>query len=174
LAIIIPTRAQRPKEEMPSIDREISEVTTIDTTRIFIGMAIAACITLIVVSVLSYTHSFEARKSYESPDVSKTNNSIMINLPHPGSYSVSKLVAGMPVHFLLDLHEMPSSAIAIRVTITGDTGQSILFFPKSYGQNKIQFQYEFPSPGTFNVDITSGAPEGVNMNINVARGDSVT
>ena len=69
---------------------------------------------------------------------------------------------------------MSSSAIAIKVTITGDTGQSILFFPKSYGQNKIQFQYAFLSPGTFNVDITFGASEGVNTNINIGTGDSVT
>ena len=161
---------------MPSTDAGISEVTTVDTRRIFIGMAIAASITLIVVLVLSNTHSFEARsKSYESPDMSKSNNPIMIKVLSMGSYvSASKLVAGRPVHFLLDLGEMSSSAIAIKVTITGDTGQSILFFPKSYGQNKIQFQYAFLSPGTFNVDITFGASEGVNTNINIGAGDSVT
>ena len=41
------------------------------------------------------------------------------------------------VHFLTALGEMSSSAIALGVTITGDKGQSILFFPNSYGQNKI-------------------------------------
>ncbi len=161
---------------MTSNDAEISEVKIVDTKRIFIGMAIAVSITLILVLVLSNIHSFDAgSKSYESPDISKTNNSIVIKMPNMGSYiSASKLVAGRPVHFLLDLGKMSSSAIAIQVTITGDKGQSILFFPNSYGQNKNQFQYAFPSPGTFNVDITFGAPEGVNFNFNLAAGDSVT
>ena len=88
--------------------------------------------------------------------------------------SASKLVAGRPVHFLLDLGKMSFSAIAVKVTITGEKGQYILFFPISDVQNKIQFLYAFPSPGTFNVDITFGAPEAVNFNFNLAAGDSVT
>ena len=114
------------------LNAEISEVKIVDTKWIFIGMAIAASITLIVVLVfvLSNTHSFEARsKSYESPDISKSNNSIMIKMPNMGSYfSASKLVTGKPVHFLLDLGEMSSSAVAIRLRLRVIKANPFCFF----------------------------------------------
>ena len=50
------------------------------------------------------------------------------------------------------------------------------FFPHSQDHkfvDKIQFQYAFPSPGTYNVDITFGGPAAANFNVNVANKESV-
>lgn len=183
---------------MASINAEISKVKIAVTKWIFIGIAIAASITLVAVVVLLNTNSFDARSksnefpvtqaasasNYLTPDITKsmTSNLVMIKQLDMDSYTYAskvpwKVVAGKPVNFLLDLSDTSPSANAIGVTITGDKGQSILFFPNSYGhngQNKIQFQYAFPSPGTFNVDITFGAPEGVNINIMVGAEESGT
>ena len=87
-----------------------------------------------------------------------------------------KVLSGKQVNFILDLTGTSSSTNSIVVTITGNGGQYVLIFPHSQDHkfvDKIQFQYAFPSPGTYNVDITFGGPAPANFNVNVANRESV-
>jgi hypothetical protein len=81
-----------------------------------------------------------------------------------------KVISGRAITFILDIKNSSPSVNSLGITITGTNGQYILFLPYSHGENnqgKVQFQYAFPTTGTYNIDIAFGAPEGVNFNIPV-------
>lgn len=114
--------------------------------------------------------------NYFVPDIERSINSstVMIKTSNTGSYiSASaklplKIVSGKAVGFILDMGNSSPSVNFLEITITGDKGQYFLFLPYSQNDNnkgKVEFHYLFPEPGTYNVDIVFGAPEGVNFNI---------
>ena len=87
-----------------------------------------------------------------------------------------KVIAGKQVNFVLELGKTSSTTNAIVVTITDNGGQRVLFFPRSNDDHlvdEVQFQYTFPSPGTYNVDITFGGPAAANFNVFVVNSESV-
>ena len=87
-----------------------------------------------------------------------------------------KVIAGKQVNFVLELGKTFSTTNAIVVTITDNGGQRVLFFPRSNDDvlvDEVQFQYTFPSHGTYNVDITFGGPAAANFNVFVANSESV-
>ncbi len=89
-----------------------------------------------------------------------------------------KVVAGRQLNFILDIGNSSSSLNSIVVTITDNRGQYVLFFPLSQlhkSGDKGQFEYAFPSPATYNVDITFGGPAAANFNVIVEKnGESAT
>jgi hypothetical protein len=88
----------------------------------------------------------------------------------------SKVIAGKEVNFVLELGDTSLSTNSIVVTITDNGGQRVLFFPRSHAHklvDEVQFQYTFPLPGKYNVDITFGGPAAANFNVFVANSESV-
>jgi hypothetical protein len=86
-----------------------------------------------------------------------------------------KVIAGKQVNFKLELGDTSLSTNTIVVTITDNGGQHVLFFPRSHVHklvDDVQFQYTFPLPGKYNVDITFGGPAAANFNVFVAKSES--
>ena len=78
----------------------------------------------------------------------------------------SKVITGEQLNFILDLGDTSSSTNSIVVTITDNGGQRVLFFPRSDAHklvDEVQFQYTFPLPGKYNVDITFGGPAAAEL-----------
>jgi hypothetical protein len=165
--------------------------------RHIIGIGVALSITIISGILLwntgSFTHVLAVYDSHAIPQASTNNlihndkksgtvDTVRIKTLDIDWYTFAtvdgpmKVLSGQQVNFILDLTGTSSSTNSIVVTITGDGGQYVLFFPNSQDHkfvDKIQFQYAFPSPGTYNVDITFGGPAAANFNVNVANKVSV-
>ena len=100
---------------------------------------------------------------------SNWNNLATVNIPF-------KITAGRQVNFILDLGDMPSSTNPIVVTITDNEGQHVLYFPRSKARtlvDEVQFQYTFPLPGKYDVDITFGGPAAANFIVFTVHGESL-
>ena len=115
-------------------------------------------------------------------DKKVTNDTVTIGTSNIDWYTLttvdipSKVIAGKQVNFILELGDASSSTNSIVVTITDNGGQRVLFFPRSNAHNlvdEVQFQYTFPLPGKYNVDITFGGPAVANFNVLVADSESV-
>ena len=115
-------------------------------------------------------------------DKKVTNDTVTIGTSNIDWYTLttvdipSKVIAGKQVNFILELGDASSSTNSIVVTITDNGGQRVLFFPRSNAHNlvdEVQFQYTFPLPGKYNVDITFGGPAAANFNVLVADSESV-
>ena len=109
------------------------------------------------------------------------SNTVKIWTSNMGWYTLAnvnipfKVIAGKQVNFVLELDKTSSTTNAIVVTITENGIQRVLFFPRSHDDellDEVQFQYSFPSPGTYNVDITFGGPAAANFNV-VVNSESV-
>ena len=110
------------------------------------------------------------------------SNTVKIWTSNMGWYTLAnvnipfKVIAGKQVNFVLELDKTSSTTNAIVVTITENGIQRVLFFPRSHDDDlldEFQFQYSFPSPGTYNVDITFGGPAAANFNVFVVNSESV-
>ena len=111
-----------------------------------------------------------------------TSNTVTIGTSNIDWYTLttvdipSEVIAGKQVNFILELGDTSSSTNSIVVTITDNGGQRVLFFPRSNAHklvDEVQFQYTFPLPGKYNVDITFGGPAAANFNVFVANSESV-
>ena len=118
----------------------------------------------------------------QSDKEASTNNTVTIGTSNIDWYTLttvdipSKVIAGKQVNFMLELGDTSSSTNSIVVTITDNGGQRVLFFPRSNTHilvDEVQFQYTFPLPGKYNVDITFGGPAAANFNVFVANSESV-
>jgi hypothetical protein len=119
---------------------------------------------------------------YIQYDKKVTNNTVTIGTSNIDWYTLttvdipSKVIAGKQVNFILELGDASSSTNSIVVTITDNGGQRVLFFPRSNAHNlvdEVQFQYTFPLPGKYNVDITFGGPAAANFNVFVVDSKTV-
>jgi hypothetical protein len=118
----------------------------------------------------------------QNDDKASPSNTITIGTSDIEWYTLAtveippKVIAGKQVNFVLELGDTTSSTNSIVVTITDNGGQRVLFFPRSHAHklvDEVQFQYTFPLPGKYNVDITFGGPAAANFNVFVVNGESV-
>ena len=189
-------RTAIPDREM-SVYPEILQVKGKLSKRLVMGLAVALSITITCGLLLWDTGSFNyvsaIYNSHGLPQASTSNyiqndkkagpiDTVTIKTFEIDRYTLAKVdmplkvPSGKQVNFILELSDTSSSTNSIVVTITSSGGQYVLFFPRSHVHkfvDKIQFQYAFPSPGTYNVDITFGGPAAANFNVNVANRESV-
>ena len=188
-------RTAIPDREM-SVYPKVPQVKGRLKRRLIIGLAVALSITIAGGILLWDTGSFNYVSAiYNSglPQASTTNyiqndkkadviNTVTIRTFDIDWYTLAtvdlplKVLSGNQINFILELSDTSSSTKSIQVTITGNGGQYVLFFPRSHVQkfvDKIQFQYAFPSPGTYNVDVTFGGPAPANFNVIVTNRESV-
>jgi hypothetical protein len=122
-------------------------------------------------------HGFPS--DHMAPDLERSTNgsTVMINTFNTGSYTFgtaklpSKIVPGKVVTFILDVEDSSHSVNSLKITITGNKDQYLMFLPYSsnrYDDGKAEFRYLFPEAGTYNMDIAFGAAEGINFNIAVS------
>lgn len=180
-----------------SVYPEIPQVKGRLSKRLIIGLAVALSITIAGGLLLWDTGSFNYVSAiynfHALPQTSTSNyiqndkkegtvNTVTIRTFDIDWYTLAtvnmplKVLSGKQVNFILELSDTSSSTNSIEVTITGNGGQYVLFFPRSHVHkfvDKIQFQYAFPSPGAYNVDITFGGPAAANFNVIVANRESV-
>ncbi|HEX9319510.1 MAG TPA: hypothetical protein VF884_11295 [Nitrososphaeraceae archaeon] len=151
---------------------------------IFVGLAIAITIILVYsnnidkVITFQFHNTQDAYKSkYFVPSITnESDNTILIKTTNSGWNTIAsaeiprRVYAEEPVIFIFDISDSAPTVHPVEITITGDKAQYLLFFPNLKNHkpdSKIQFEYTFSSPGMYNVDVTFGAPEGANININV-------
>lgn len=115
-------------------------------------------------------------------DKKATTSTVTIGMSNIDGYTLAtvdippKAITGKQVNFKLELGDTSLSTNTIVVTITDNGGQHVLFFPRSNAHklvDEVQFQYTFPLPGKYNVDITFGGPAAANFNVFVANNESV-
>jgi hypothetical protein len=119
--------------------------------------------------------------SIQNDKKATTSNTVTIGTSNIDGYTLTtvdippKVIAGKQVNFILELGDTSLSTNTIVVTITDNGGQHVLFFPRSNAHklvDEVQFQYTFPLPGKYNVDITFGGPAAANFNVFVANSES--
>ena len=176
--------------EIPQIKGRLSK-------RLIIGLAVTLSITiaggLLLWDTGSFTYVSAIYNSHGLSQASTSNytqndnkagtvNTVTIRTFDIDWYTLAtvdmplEVLSGKQVNFILELSDTSSSTNSIQVTITGNGGQYVLFFPRFHVHkfvDKIQFQYAFPAPGTYNVDITFGGPAAANFNVIVANRESV-